>query len=260
MERLEDAAQQVGCHAASGVGHRHDHLDVVFSCVHLAPLHMHPHRPACGELDGVVDEVVEHLRQPPGIADQRARRIAHEQLEAQPLGLGRTLRRAHGRADGVGQLERRRRQWEARVPEVRQVQDVVGELTQLGGAGPDIAHPGGLLVAQAAARQQVDHARDAVERGADLVADRGHEAQLHVGLPPGALHLGVELLLGVGHSLHRRAQLLVAVHVAGDVGVGVHRVARGHAPRVHLDVSSVGGVQGAADRSFGVISAGLKPR
>ena len=73
-ERLEDGRPPVGCDAHPGVGHVE--LDADGVCGSGDAADADAHRTAFGELDGVADQVDEHLLEAAGVADQGQRHIA----------------------------------------------------------------------------------------------------------------------------------------------------------------------------------------
>ena len=71
------------------------------------PPHVDDHFAALGELDGVADQVDQHLAQAPGIADERVGHVRSNvagQLE--PFLVRARRQQAHGVLDDVAQVER----------------------------------------------------------------------------------------------------------------------------------------------------------
>ena len=152
---------------------------------------------ALGELDGVAEQVREHLPHPDRIADDGGgnRRIEIAE-ELEPLLIGFERQRLqqvlHQRADREGN----RLELELARLDLREVEDVVEDREQRLRRRLDRRQAIALLGRQLAVQRQLGHAEDAVHRRPDFVA-----------------HVGEELALGAA-GFHR----LVAR--ADEIGVG----------------------------------------
>ncbi len=238
-EAVEDVRQEVGADADAGVGHPDDGVAPL-----LAQADLDPARPG-GELDGVGEQVPDHLLQPVGVAEDRARQRADRDVEEDPLGVGR---RAHGLERGVddaAQLDRLEVEPELAGDDARDVEQVVDQL-RLERALRSIVSSARAPAAaiELAGAQHLHPAEDGVERGPQLVGEGGQELVLGaVGLlgllarrlledeEAGPLLLGpladadLPLELLVGHRQLGRPlldqHLQIVVHPAqGRVGLG----------------------------------------
>ena len=102
----------------------------------VAALELHPQRdrPALGELDGVADQVQEHLAHPDRIRpDPRGHGRVDLALARQALGVAHRPHQAGDLVDEQARLEVDRRELEAPGLDARQIEDVVEEQEQ--GAG-----------------------------------------------------------------------------------------------------------------------------
>ena len=138
-------------------------------------------------------------------------------------------------ADRLAHVEVRRVQVQLAGLDLREVEDVVDDRQQRAAGAAHRLGERALLVVERRVQQQVGHAEHAVHRGADLVADVGHELGLQprrlerlvarhdeLGLRAPALH---ELAEEAGDRHHRRLDLVVA-RVDGVVEELEHAQAR----------------------------------
>ena len=177
---------------------------------------------ALGELDRVADQVGQHLAQPDRVAAYRQAHVGVDvQFQAQALALGRALHQLHHRLEHFAQVEAGDLQLQPVGLQLGVVEDVVDDAQQLLRGFVRGAQHLALVRGQLAARDQVQHRDDAVERGADLVA-----------------HGGQELALGHGRRLGRALglqQLLFKLIVAVDVALQQGAFVLGHRrPRLGL--------------------------
>ena len=141
------------------------------------------HLSALGELQRVADEVHDHLAQPHRVADEDAVVTALDrQVEALAPGDGQQGGDHLG--GDVGRPERALGQGHRGGLGLGQVQDVVEQLEQrlprAAGQGDELGLPGAELLEP----ERLEHAQDAVERRADLVAGGGQEARSWRGWRP----------------------------------------------------------------------------
>ena len=154
------------------------------------------------ELDGVREEVVEHLREAALVAHER-RGHAGAHLHAQLHALLARLHREEACrvAQAGGHVEGARTERHLARLDLREVQDVVQEAHQALAAAPDGAHVGLLVVVEGRLGEEVGVADDAVHGRADVVAHVGEKGALGtggvLGLGAGVLGLGAGLLQGV---------------------------------------------------------------
>jgi hypothetical protein len=169
--RLEQRAEPVGRDAGARVGHGE---------AQAGRLRPYRQRDVAGgrELDGVGQQVAQHLAQPAGVADQRLRHARFD-LEAQLDALG-GRRRPPGRRDLVEQ----RTQHEGHVLQLpaagfdpRQVQQVGEQPQHRLARGDDALGQPRLLRRQRRLGQQLGGTENAGHRRAQLVADGRQESQ-----------------------------------------------------------------------------------
>jgi len=193
-EQLEDARQERRVDAAPVV-------------LHLQPRRRaerrraQPHMPAGGRvLDGVGEEVRDHLRQPLriGVHDERALGQLHAELVPRPLH-ERTSRLQRG-VHRLAEVGRPALQLEPPARHPRHVEQVVDEPDHV----PDLPLEHGVLAredALAARPQELQHRHHGRERVPELMAEHGEE-----------LVLGPARLLGPRALAHRRLEETRAVH------------------------------------------------
>ena len=189
-ERLEQARDLVRGDADPGVADRHAQVGAVVRTGLGGGAH--DDLALLGELDGVGDQVGQHLRETRGVAREHLGHLGSAgDHQLQPPRARRGAEHAGDLLDDLADLEVQDLQLQAPGLDLGEVQDVV-EHPEQRPAGH--LHPGreALLVGvEGSAHQQVVEADDAVERGADLVAHRGQEVRLH----PRGLHGRVARLL-----------------------------------------------------------------
>ena len=162
------------------------------------------------ELDGVANEIDEHLPQPGRIADQRGgdlRSDAERQLE--PLLVGANRHHLERLVEDLAEIEVDALEHQMAGLHLGKVQDVVDQVQELAPRLPEDADVLALLRGQRGFPQQVRHADDGVHRRPDLVA-----------------HAGEEVALGAVRVLGGLLGLLLDLFdtfAQGDVGEGHHR-------------------------------------
>ena len=142
--------------------------------------------PALGELDGVAQQVDQHLADLDGVSRERARqaRVLLER-EAEALVPGQLAEHQPDVVQHLAQIERLHGQRRAAGLDLRHLQDVVDQGQQMSAARVDDVELLFLLVAQVrVAPQELGVAEDRVHRRADLVRHVGEEGALR---PAGAL-------------------------------------------------------------------------
>ena len=205
------------------------------------------HRPPVGELDGVADQVDEHLAQTDRVAQHLVRQtVGQLQVEPKPL----SLRLGNEQLDRVGhagaQIEGAVVQGKLARLHLGQVQDVV-QYAQERAAGA-VRGLDVLALARIAAGLlgELQHAQDAGHRGAQLVAHVGQKLALGLAGRLGRLLGPAQLLLHelslhgdgdlVCHSLHQgKIVFAEAVPGAGAEGEGSQ-----HPPLRHERMAGVG--------------------
>ena len=142
-------------------------------------LHAHDHLALLGELDGVADQVEQHLAQPAGVADQGVGHVRlHVVDQLQPLPVGPHGQGPQGVADRRSQREIGQVQLELAGLDLGEVEQVVDDAQQVVGGGLDRFQALPLVLGQGRVEGQLGHAEDGVHGGADLVADVGQELVL----------------------------------------------------------------------------------
>ena len=175
-----------------------------------------------GELDRVGDQVHQHLAQPGTVADDAARhRVVDPVRQIHTLFAGGAATQVERIVQACRELERLALQVNLARFQPRKIEDAVDQRQQGFAAGPNDARKLLLSRGQRRLQQQIAHADDRVQRGANLVAHVGQE----FGLGPVAGVGGVACSdqLGLG-ALARR-------DVAGNAqqaGATPLRVAHGH--------------------------------
>ena len=131
------------------------------------------------ELERVRDEVVEHLREPRGIALQRHGQALRARRQLDLLGRGRRLRGLDALGHERLELDRPQLEGELARVDLRQEEQVADEVEQPRGVpvdDPEVAQL--LLVEPAVVAQQLDVAADRGQRRAQLVRDERDELVL----------------------------------------------------------------------------------
>ena len=148
---------------------------------------MGPHQDLAdaGELDGVGDQVGQHLAEPGGVADESLRHVLLDADREADAPLPRRLgEEGRGLVDDPADLEVHLLQLELAGLDLGEVEDVVDDAEQRAPGALDALGEAALVVAEAGALQQLVEADHAVERGADLVRHGGQELRLE----PRGLH------------------------------------------------------------------------
>jgi hypothetical protein len=187
-ERLEDARALGLRHAGAGVG------DGEAQPPPAAPLGQHQHAAALDELHRVAGEVEQDLPQAPFVGKDGRQASVRRPADLDPL-LVRPG--AHQLADLPQQVLRGdRAQGELGLAgaEAGVVEDVVDQPQQVLAALLQRRHIGPLLGGEPGAVQQPGHADDAVQRRAELVAERGEVLMRDAG--GGVAHIGAGIAQG----------------------------------------------------------------
>ena len=137
------------------------------------------HQADVGELDGVADEIGQHLLQAQRIALQRAQGL-HRPVDAQgqPFGLGLGGEEALKLGQQGRQVQGLDLDGQFAGLDARQVQNVVDDPQQALPGHLDAVEHLALVGAEGLAADHLRQAQDGVERGADLVAHVGQERAL----------------------------------------------------------------------------------
>ena len=134
---------------------------------------------AAGELDGVADQIDQHLTQAYRIAQQRVgRSLGKLPVQTQSLLAGTQRQRAQTAAEQFAQAERRLLDFQTPGLDFRKIEDVVDDHQQRVGRETHHLQIIALLVVEAGVEQQVGHADDAVHRRAQFVAHRREKRAL----------------------------------------------------------------------------------
>ncbi len=166
QRRLRDADPRIGDGEAQGAAG-------------LGRLDADQHVAGFGELEGVVDEVAEHLPQAHGIARDGARHVrGDERREVEALGPRPLAEQRRHRVGDLRRIDRDALQLQLAGLDLREIEDVVDDRQQvLSGAG-DHLRVAALAGRQVARGQEFGHHQHAVHRRADLVAHGGQEGRL----------------------------------------------------------------------------------
>ena len=179
LEGPEDPLPPVGRDADAGVGHREAEDGLPLGRGAVGDFHPHGHLALLGELDRVADQVEQHLPQPARVADQGVGHVRlHVAGQLQPLGPGPHGQGPHGVAQRRPEREVGRVQLQLAGLDLREVEQVVDEAEEAVGRRLDRLQALPLVVGQRGVEDQLGHAEDGAEGGADLVADVGQELVL----------------------------------------------------------------------------------
>ncbi|MNQ57292.1 hypothetical protein D3C85_714420 [compost metagenome] len=173
-EGCEQARLLLGGNADAGIANAEAQLDGFALAVR--PLHHQSDLPLFGELDGVADQVDQHLLQALGITDERQRHIGLDpdhQLQVLVRGVDRHHRGQ--RTEHIVQAERRRGDRQVPGLQLGEVQHVIENHQQGFACAPEHLQVLALVGGEGGARQQLGDAQHGVHRGADLVAHAGDE-------------------------------------------------------------------------------------
>ena len=151
------------------------------------------------ELDGVAEDVQEHLAQSAGVADEVGRHVGRDVVgELEPFLRGAERQQLGGVADGLAEIERGVVELEPLRFDLREVEDVVDDPEQRLGRRLHRVEVLVLFGRELGAERQRRHAEDRVERRPDLVAHVGQEHALRRGRVFGPPFGGFELLDELG--------------------------------------------------------------
>ena len=173
----------------------------------------HDHLPGFGELDGVGEQVHQHLAHARHVADDGVRDVClHQTGEFEPPGGGVQRDEVECLFDAAAHVERMAFEFEVAGFDLREVQNVVDEREERVAGRADDLRELALLGVEVRLQQQARHPDHPVERRADLVAHAGQELALgergRLGRVPRAFEL-----------VHRVAQLTGAgFYLLGQVG------------------------------------------
>ena len=192
-----------GVHADTGVAH----LEAQFQPAQLAlaAAHCDADLALAGELDGIADQVGDHLAQAQRVADQLSRHLGRDlEQEFESLLLGPLPDEGDHRLEHFVEFEGVVLEHQLAGLDAGKVQDVVDQREQAATGGVDLAHVVALLGVEVAGQRQSRQADDRIHRRADLVAHVGEEARLGLGgflgqslgfrQGPGRLAAGVDVL------------------------------------------------------------------
>lgn len=185
-----------------------------------------------GELDGVGQQIVQHLTDAGAVADEQSARIGvAASIEAQSLGLG--LQPHHVQRGGDGLVEIEGSAFQVQMPglDLGYVQNVGHQSLQCHAGACDQGDHLGLLGRQVGARQGVDDPDHAVQGRADLVAHIGQEFGLRGigglggggGLAQGAF--GGDLFGHVARDAIDAVALTMGAPFDGDIMAGLVAIA-----------------------------------
>ena len=183
--------------------------------------------PGRGELDGIAEQVDEHLAQTTGIAQQVAGNVGrNDTAHRQPLGERAGRHNVERIADLAVEVERDVFQIDVIGIKLCDVQHVVNELQEMcrgiaGDLGVALLHR-----VKLGARNQVDNADNAAQRSPDFMAHGGKE---------GGAGMGRRFRLVAG-ILKRDAGL----YARGDIIQRFHETTIWQLGRLHLDGPAVG--------------------
>ncbi|MNS98397.1 hypothetical protein D3C72_1327630 [compost metagenome] len=234
------------------------------------------------EFHGVGQQIAQDLAHAHAVAEEGAAHMGRSlDMEGQALVLGLDPQGFQGRGQGFVQIEGAQLQLQLAGLDAGHVQHVRDQPLQGHARGGDQPDHLGLIRRQRRARQGVDDADHAVQRGADLVAHIGQEVGLGaVGGLGGGLGLDQGLFgrdLGgdvAGHGIDALAELLrppfqgdivavpvaIAVDVPLDRGVGAARLDLDHAVQGAGQVVGVDqGQDGQADQVVRLIAEDRGP-
>ena len=144
--------------------------------------HGQPHAAVRGELDGVGQQVLQHLLQPLGVGDHPAAEPRVDlHVEGQPAALGLVLEGAGDHVEEVREVDLLGLHGHRARLDLRQVEDVGDQVEQVGAGAvdrPRELHLPRRQVAVGVVGQLLAEDQDAVERGAELVRHVGQELRL----------------------------------------------------------------------------------
>ncbi len=176
-ERREQRGLGFRRNADTGVGDPDDEVDRVGGRFHA--FGAEAHAAVFGELDGIGQEVGQHLAQAHTVHRHRGRHgCIHVHPYRQRPFMGAACQQADRAVEQCAQVGRRGRDGQAAGLDLCVVEDVVEDVQQRPARLLHQCHHPLLLAFQPGLQQQFHQAEHAVHRGADLVAHRGQEAVL----------------------------------------------------------------------------------
>ncbi len=203
---------------------------------------------AGGELDGVVEQIDEHLPQAHGIPAHQQRRVGRNQLRRQfePLGRRRLGEHRRGILDHLAEIEIRGFQLHAARFDLGKIENVVDDVEQMPAGTEHHFCIFFLGRVETGSQQQFGHTQHAVHRGANLVAHRRQKLALglarglclhqrHAQLVRACLHHVLEMLAMLPQAFLAAADLIEhlvespgqAVELGNVAGTGAHLVGTG---------------------------------
>ena len=195
------------------------------------------------KLDGVRDEVREHLTDADRIAGEPAGDLGVDMARhLQPLLLGPWGQEPHDLLDESAQIEGNCAQTQLSGLDPGEVEDIVDDGQERVGTRFDGGQVVALAIVEAGLFEQLDHAHDAVHRGADLVAHVGQKGALGPGRLEGLVASPPQLFLDFPPARSATEEPTDDVVPQSHVQRGVFRRStrgrdrgpvpvRGHAPR-----------------------------
>ncbi|CUJ07769.1 Uncharacterised protein [Achromobacter xylosoxidans] len=215
VERLEQADLVFGADADATV----DHLEMQAGAAVRQDLGAQPrhHMAGIGELDGVVDQVVENLPDTAAVAHHpRRRRGIDTAVDDQPLLFGHAGIGGDAMLHQLARIEAVHLEPQLAGLDLGDVEDVADQLLQDHRRVLDAVDMPALLVVQVGQRQHFERAEHAIQERADLVAHGGQEGRfglvgavgLLLGLRQRVFHFGARA--DVGESTQHHVLLLVA--------------------------------------------------
>ena len=176
FEGVEEARQGVGRDADAAVAYFEAHAHLAFAFVEEAGAQ--DDVAGFGEFHGVHRVIEQRLLQAHRVAAQRGGELGALDVEPQSLGPRAFGDDGADRVEQVADVDRCVVEREFAGLDLRDVENVVDDSEQVAGRGVDRLQAFGLSGRHALAAQDVDHADDAVQRRADLVAHVGEESAL----------------------------------------------------------------------------------
>ena len=173
-EGIENGLRPLGCDADTAVLDEQPEFAVVG--IGFDRAHLHPYLALRREFQGVVDQVVDHLADAVGIAEQHALRRIPMHTEGQSLRSGSGREWPQGCAELLLHVEGNFLEFELASLDLGLIQQVVEQhaqqLARTAGRSQQLT----LLGVDRRALEQVQHARHIVQWGADFMTHRGEHA------------------------------------------------------------------------------------
>ncbi len=178
-ERLEQSTEVTTGHADPRI----DHLKLYGQPFRIMAIHYalcpHLHLTSLGELDGIANQIENHLTDTGGITQHQVIRHVRFVIDEFEILLGgsrsQQLKRRH---ETVVQVDRGPLQHQFASIDLGQVENVVDDDQQRLTAGADGANKVLLLIVEVSGQQQLGHTDHPVHRSADLVAHIGQKVAL----------------------------------------------------------------------------------